>query len=492
MADIVREIERKYEATGGDPRLPDLTGVAGVSTVRDEGGDTLDATYYDTAARRLAADGITLRRRTGGGDEGWHLKLPVEPGVRDEVRAPLADEVPRRLAGLVRSRVGDAELVPVVGILTDRAVHRLLGEDGEPLAEVSVDRVTARRRATGKTAEWTEVEVELAGAGDPALLDAVESALRRAGLRRSDSPSKLARALAETATAGDHVLGYIRAQVDAIGALDPAVRLDTHDSVHRMRVATRRLRSAFRSYSKVLDRAATDPVGEELKWLAGELGVDRDREVLTERIHARLAELDRTLVHGPVRGRLRTWSAARRQGSRSRLIAVLDGRRYRALLQSLDALLADPPLRPAANRPPDEVLPRAVNRDFERLAARVDEVLAMPPSRDRDLVMHESRKAAKRTRYAAETARPALGKPARVFAARMTEVQELLGDHQDGVVAREALREIAAQAHAAGESAFTYGVLHAREEARAAALEERLPGLWAEVSRPGLRSALAP
>lgn len=69
-------------------------------------------------------------------------------------------------------------------------------------------------------------------------------------------------------TAGDHVLAYLRAQRDAIVQLDPAVRRDLPDSVHRMRVATRRMRSAFRSYDKVLDRAATDPIGEELKWLA--------------------------------------------------------------------------------------------------------------------------------------------------------------------------------------------------------------------------------
>ncbi|BCK71266.1 hypothetical protein Srufu_052190 [Streptomyces libani subsp. rufus] len=94
MADTVREIERKYEADD-DTRLPDLAGIDRVTAVAEAGTEDLDAVYYDTADQRLAAAGITLRRRTGGRDAGWHLKLPVAPGVRDELRAPLSETPPR-------------------------------------------------------------------------------------------------------------------------------------------------------------------------------------------------------------------------------------------------------------------------------------------------------------------------------------------------------------------------------------------------------------
>jgi len=69
-----REIERKFDA---DPRspLPDLSGAGG--TVSEAVKSQLDATYFDTADRRLARHGITLCRRTGGEDAGWHLKLPA-------------------------------------------------------------------------------------------------------------------------------------------------------------------------------------------------------------------------------------------------------------------------------------------------------------------------------------------------------------------------------------------------------------------------------
>ncbi len=108
-------------------------------------------------------------------------------------------------------------------------------------------------------------------------------------------------------TAGDHILTFVRAQRDAIVELDPAVRRDVPDSVHRMRVATRRLRSTFRSYGKILDRTVTDPIGIELKWLAAELGVDRDQEVLTEHLTTALDDLPSDLVTGPVQARLSTW-----------------------------------------------------------------------------------------------------------------------------------------------------------------------------------------
>ncbi|MET7856674.1 CYTH and CHAD domain-containing protein [Streptomyces sp. NPDC005318] len=506
MADSKREIERKYEATV-DTRLPDLTRVAGVAAVDHRGVMELDAVYYDTEDQRLAADSLTLRRRTGGEDAGWHLKFPVATGIRDEIRAPLSDTLPPGLAALLRSRVRETELLPVVRLLSARDVHHLLDSHGALLAELSVDEVRAERLTGGSsTAAWTEIEVELADDGDPAFLDSVERRLRKAGVRPSASASKLARALAETApkkersrkkgatppprTAGDHVMAYARDQITAIVALDPAVRRGLPDSVHQMRVATRRLRSAFRTYRKILDRTATDPLGDELKWLAAELGVDRDQEVLDERLRARIAGLSRTLVLGPVRGRLRIWSVAHRSGSRSRTVGVLDGKRYLALLESLDTLLAAPPLLPAAARTPQDALPRAVLKDYARLATRVGHALELRPGHERDLALHDARKAAKRARYAGEAATPALGGAAKKFARRMKAVQTVLGDHQDSVVAREALRTLAAQAHAAGESAFTWGLLYGHEEATAAAREQELPAVWARASRPKLRAAL--
>ncbi|MGW7315292.1 CYTH and CHAD domain-containing protein [Streptomyces sp. NPDC054865] len=534
MADSKREIERKFEfapgkagkpgkdakprkgdkadkgaKSGVDPaRVPDLTGTAGIAETRDRGTVLLDAVYYDTPDHRLAADGITLRRRTGGEDAGWHLKLPVSPGVRDEVHAPLADSeggsdaVPGALAALVRSRTRRQPLEPQVRLVSSRDVVHLLDAEGQLLAELATDAVLAERGTA--TAEWTEVEVELADGTDPALLDAVEETFGEAGLKVSDAPSKLARALADTGaappappgtepadgSAGAHVLAYLRAQRDTLVAQDPAVRRDLPDSVHQMRVATRRLRSAFKSYGKVLDREVTDPLGEQLRRLAAELGVDRDQEVLARRLRSRLDELPADLRLGPVTDRLRTWNTERRRASRDQALAALDSAWYAGLLDTLDAVLADPPLLKAAARPAESVLPKGILHDDERLAGRVEHALAMEPGKDRDVALHGARKAAKRARYAADAARAALGKPAKRMSKAAKSVQTLLGEHQDSVVSREALRGIAAQAAGASEASFTWGLLYAREEAYAERLERELPDVWAEARDPKLRSAL--
>lgn len=539
MADTKREIERKYElperpaagGSGSEPGgrsplpdlLPDLTKVGAVSGVTEQGVTELDAVYYDTPDLRLNADSLTLRRRTGGADEGWHLKFPVSAGIRDEIQAPLSDTVPDEPAALVRSRVRGAELTPVVRLRTARDVRLLVDAGGRPLAEVAVDTVRAERLPAGNgtagtagTAGWTEIEVELADGGDPALLDAVEKVLRKAGIRPASATSKLARALAETApapvtkqrskaasrskaapkraapaTAGDHVLAYLREQADAIVSYDPAVRRDLPDSVHQLRVATRRMRSAFRTYKKVLDRDATRPIGAELKWLAGELGVDRDQEVLAERLTNSVDAHDATLLLGPVHARLQIWDAAGRTDARARTLAVLDSARYLRLLDSVEALLADPPLLDGADRKPAKALPRAVLKDYERLAGRVEHALGLTAGEERDLALHDARKAAKRARYAADAAKPALGKPAKRFSKRMKAVQTVLGDHQDSVVARDALRDLAVQAHTAGESAFTWGLLYGEEASRAAVRERELPQVWRKSAKRELRTALS-
>ncbi|MFC9732765.1 CHAD domain-containing protein [Streptomyces roseolus] len=506
MAETKREIERKYEATA-DTRLPDLTRAAGVASVTAEGVTELDAVYYDTADLRLAADSLTLRRRTGGADAGWHLKFPVAAGVRDEIRAPLTETLPHSLAGLLRSRVRHAGVVPVVRLRSSRDVRHLRDADGTVLAEVSVDTVRADRLLAGDgTAAWTEIEVELADDADPALLDAVEKRLGKAGIHPSDAPSKLARALDATGlapeprhparpdgdgTARAAVLAYVREQTDALVRFDPAVRRDLPDAVHQLRVACRRLRSAFKTYRKVLDREVTDPIGAELKWLAGELGHARDQEVLAARLAEALDGLGREQVHGPARGRLRAWDRTRSTGSRRRALDALDSPRHLALLDALDGLLADPPLKPAARKKAVKVLPKAIRRDYRRLADRIGPALDLDPGHDRDLALHEARKAAKRARYAADAAVPTLGKPAKRFSQGVKSVQSLLGDHQDAVVARGALRDLAAEAEEAGEPSFTWGVLYARQEAAAAARERELPARWERVSAPDLRAALS-
>ncbi|WP_405407539.1 CHAD domain-containing protein [Streptomyces sp. NBC_01124] len=506
MTQSKRETERKYEPpSGGVAGLPDLTGVGPVASVTAAGPEELDAVYHDTEDLRLAGSSATLRRRTGGPDAGWHLKLPLGGDAREEVWAPLSDEVPESLRELALSRTRGAELRPVVRIRSTRTVRRLRDAEGGVLAELSLDEVRADAAASGGgRAEWGELEVELAEGVDAGLLDVVEKKLRKKGIVRADSPSKLARALRDTGAGaepercpevvagspGAYVLAYVSQQAGRLVSLDPAVRRDLPDAVHRMRVTCRRLRACLRSYRSVLDRRVTDPVRAELRWLAGELGAARDQEVLGERIGAALADLPDELVLGPVAARLRVWEVSHGGEARSRTREALATPRYLRLLDALDALVRQPPLRAGAGRKPARTMARAVLDEYGRLAGRMELALAQPAGRSRETALHEARKAAKKLRYAAEVARPALGKPVARLGERAKAVQLLLGEHQDAVVARHTLRELAVAAHGAGESAFTWGLLHGLERAGAEARQRELTEVWRAASDPALRAPL--
>jgi CHAD domain-containing protein len=508
MTQSKRETERKYEPpSGGVAGLPDLTGAGPVASVITAGPEELDAVYHDTEDLRLARSSVTLRRRTGGPDAGWHLKLPLAGDTREEVWAALSDDVPESLRELALSRTRGAELRPVVRIRSTRTVRRLRDADGRVLAELSLDEVRADAAASGGgRAEWGELEVELADGVDAGLLDVVEKRLRKKGIARADSPSKLARALRETGaeaeaerergsavvagSAGAYVLAYVGDQVGKLVAWDPAVRRDLPDAVHQMRVTCRRLRGCLRSYRSVLDRRVTDPLRAELRWLAGELGAARDQEVLGERIGAAVAELPDTLVLGPVAARLRVWEVSQGGEVRSRTREALATPRYLRLLDALDCLVRQPPLRGKAAGKPARTMARAVLKEYGRLAGHMEKALALPAGRPRETGLHEARKAAKKLRYAAEVARPALGKPVARLGKRAKAVQRLLGEHQDAVVAQDTLRQLAVAAHRAGEPAFTWGVLHGLERAGAKARRQELPEVWRKVSDPALRAPL--
>ncbi|MGC9495846.1 CHAD domain-containing protein [Streptomyces sp. WG7] len=510
MTQSKRETERKYEpSSSGADGLPDLTGVGPVTSVTAAGPEVLDAVYHDTADLRLAGTSATLRRRTGGSDAGWHLKLPLAGDSREEVWAALSDDVPEALRELVLSRTRGAELRPVVRIRSVRSVRHLRDTEGRVLAVLSLDEVRADSLlAGGGRAEWSELEVELADGAHAGLLDTVERKLRKKGITRSDSPSKLVRALRDTGASreaghsrqapgevvpgspGAYVLAYLREQAGILVTLDPAVRRGQPDGVHKMRVTCRRLRSCLRSYRSVLDRRITDPLRAELRWLAGELGVERDQEVLRDRIGGAVVELPDDLVLGPVAARLRVWGVSHGDESRTRTREALASARYLRLLDALDELVRQPPLRAGAAGKTARVMAKAVLKEYDRLTGRMGHALEQPPEQSRDAALHQARKAAKKVRYAAEVARPALGKPVARLGKRAKAVQKVLGGHQDAVVAQDTLRELAVAAHSAGETAFTWGLLHGQERAAARARREELPSVWRAASDPALRAAL--
>ena len=366
MAATAQEIERKYEA-GPAVTLPGLSGVQGVAQETDLPSEDLSAEYYDTDDLRLIRAGVTLRRRRGGHDAGWHLKLPAGADTRQEIRLPLGRagrRVPAELARLVRGWTRGAALGPVAQIGTIRQRRALLDGSGASLAEVAIDEVSAQSMGDSTTlSAWREIEVELTG-GDPDLLEAIDKRLREAGLSPAGHSAKLARALAgrlpETpapaplapgSAARQVVLAYAADQVAKVQATHPRVRRDEPESVHDMRVATRRLRSTLKTFAAVLagPDAGPDPgpdpgaLRAELKWLADVLGEARDTEVLEAALHGRLAELPAELLLGPVQARVTSHFASREASARGSVLEALDSARYLSLLDALTALVAGTP-----------------------------------------------------------------------------------------------------------------------------------------------------
>jgi inorganic triphosphatase YgiF len=195
------ETEQKYDA-GADFVLPDFGGLKGLAKAAGRQRYFLSATYFDTEDLDLIKNRITLRRRVGGTDEGWHLKLPVRKDTRQEVRTPLSEgdpgSVPAQLTAQVQDITAGRPLHPIAILDTERTVVTLTGQAGEPLAEVADDLVTATRldEPGAQPVRWREIEVEAAeGANVGGLLEAAGQALREAGARRSPSASKLGRLL---------------------------------------------------------------------------------------------------------------------------------------------------------------------------------------------------------------------------------------------------------------------------------------------------------
>jgi CHAD domain-containing protein len=257
--------------------------------------------------------------------------------------------------------------------------------------------------------------------------------------------------------------------------------------VHQMRVATRRLRAALKSFGPVIPRAETGHLAGELKWLGQLLGTARDDEVLPAHLQASLRPVPTELLIGPVQARVQGHFAPRRAARHAEVMEALGSPRYAELMAELDLLTAGPlsgrQLGPEAAAPARDVLPKAVRKAYRQAGRRMRSARRAPSGHARDVALHQARKSARRARYAAEAAALVAGKPARRFARQMKKVQSALGEHQDSVLARQAARDLGIGAHLAGENAFTYGLLHERERRQAARLQSAARKTWKKASR---------
>lgn len=492
MASEQREIETKYEV-GPDTAAPSLTAVPGVDHVSTDEVFHLVAVYYDTDALDLATHRITLRRRTGGKDDGWHLKLP-DGADRREVTAPLGDavapegsaEVPGELVERVRGIVRGRALAPIAIVENERHTTYCHAVDGELLGEFVDDHVhSVSLLPDGPEQNWREWEFEVP---DTALgrktAVAVDKVLRAAGGSRPDAASKLVRAIdadvarrpvvlprkVAHATAGQLLTAALAAYRDALLREDPRVRARTDDAVHQMRIATRQLRSVLTEFSGFFEGPARAALSSELKLLASILGAVRDAEVLARRFEGFDADGDwggasAALVQRQRAAEARGWS---------RVELALDSDRYFTLLDAIDAFVAEPPLRERADRPAGKSLAPLLDKRIRSFARQSTVLLADPASTDHDV--HAIRKHAKRLRYASAVVDPVVRGELRSEVKGLSKVQRRLGEFQDATIARDAVAGLAAETTDPA-IAFRLGRIDAIEEVRAARAREALPDL---------------
>lgn len=490
------EVESKFEVTADvpTPAADAFAPLVADTPVEHE----LSATYYDTPDLTLTRHEVTLRRRTGGRDEGWHLKLPGRAG-RIELQAPLGDEIPDSLvtavAGLVRRR----ELTPIARVDNRRRVTLLRDTDGTAVVEFCDDRVVTDSFVPGGTASrWREWEVELV---DPDLphadeaLTAVSTICIAAGATASSSSSKLARAVGSVPDPWDRGVSPVR---DALGDdllllldHDPGARRNTMTGVHQMRVAVRGLRSTISTYATELGAATAgtgvDPARllDELKLLAAVLGKVRDIQVVDQRLGSIADEYPEDVVSTRTRKRLRTELDAEEKRAGERVTAALASDRYLDLVDGLHELVRvtgnGPDTTPGVDDEPvsvprggkkrrdaEETILRGIDRQFaefarsrtrtERDLASLDLTLAQ-----REELTHVVRKRAKALRRNVGSLPDRKGLNVAPLRTACQRLHTVLGEVQDSVTARQWIRRIARRAEAAGESTFGFGVLFEHE-----------------------------
>ena len=412
------------------------------------GEDRYETVYVDTADLRLAGWGCSLRHRSG---EGWTLKLaPTVDGTlleRPELEFRDTSEVPVAALAIVAAYLRGSVVRPAVTLQTVRSPYRLEDLDAHVLGVATVDDVSVRGRGGVR---FREAEFELAEEAPGSLAKRVRKRMRNAGAGKPDPTPKYLRALGARArpnadivlpqpkqakSLGDLALSAIAGSTLRLLQNDPLVRAGGDDeAVHQARVSTRRLRSDLRTFHELVEPAWADDLLSELKWLGGLIGELRDADVLRRRIQGRVAQIPESSRTGADRV-LRALDARRRRARRTLIAGMID-ERYTRLVESLLRASRTPRFEPARSSRRVSAALVFLEDPVHKLRRHVDRLSARPS----DPALHDIRIRAKRVRYAAEAIAPGIGKRASAIAVAAAGLQDVLGEHQDAVVAGQWLQ----------------------------------------------------
>ncbi len=267
------------------------------------------------------------------------------------------------------------------------------------------------------------------------------------------------------APALEHVRFLLTRQLRELETHDPGVRLGTDpEDLHRFRVATRRSRALIRAAAPLLG-TQLDALQEELRWLGWALGPARDLDVLVDHLREEVATLDADLAEA---GEIVALIEEERGRARAAMLGSLAGDRYLALLDRFAADVAA--LEGAGDA---GVLTELAAAEGRRLRKAYRRLGPNPP----DERLHRLRIKAKRARYAAELAGQAGGKKLAAVVRATRDLQDVVGSHQDAVVAEERVRRLADE-----RTAIAAGRIVELQHRRRLRARADVPATWERVA----------
>jgi len=443
------------------------------------------STYFDTSDHRLARAEVTVRRLSEHRKHHWEIDL-ARGRVRFELPGRGSSTTPlSTFRKLLTVYTRGAELSPIVTLSTRRS-GVVVKHSTEPVAEIVLDGISVLEdRRVVRRFRYVKLRPV---ADDEEAISRIGTLLENAGAKRRDGPSPLFQALAievapplapadGSAPAAEQVRAMLRAQLESMRAHDPGTRLGADpEELHQMRTAVRRLRAILRAARPILD-GWTEEVRAELDWVGTALGVVRDLDVLRESLLGEIALFE--AGERPAGQRLLRRLDTERTRGRDALLAVLDDPRYFVLVDRLMERL-ESPFRPAAA---EISLARLAASEFKKLRKSVEKLPDAPNDED----LHAVRIKLKRARYTAELAHASVGRPARRFIEAARKVQDILGEHQDAVVAEERLRVLLEGAPGRSD-AFAAGRLVERQRSRRLDARRHFVKRWPKLERRGRKA----
>ncbi|MDW8395360.1 MAG: CHAD domain-containing protein [Anaerolineae bacterium] len=432
--------------------------------------------YFDTPDWRLYQAGYALRLRCDPQQAEVTLKSLDAPcnGVhtRQEYTQPIDPKsgetnllrALRRAQGgpvsaRVQAAVGQRTLKALFEVHTRRQ-QAVLHIEGQRAGELALDEFTIPRAQGAQPMHMQRVEVELDPQLDPArkpILEQFVAKLRRAcdlrpsklskfelGLRASqlepNPPLDLGQpATAEQAgrapTTGELAFAVLREHFAAFMRQEAGARIgDDPEFVHRMRVASRRLRAALRIFQPI-NPEQCERFRDELRWIARALGEVRDLDV-------QLAQVEAWNAQGGGFEPLAQMLESERDAARARLLRAFNSKRYASLIEDFSAFLRAGQAAPEfAALPARQIALSLVLRQYAAVRELGDALRADSAPE----AYHALRIEVKRLRYALEFIRWLRPKAVQRFLPRLVALQDVLGDQQDAHVAAERVGKLLEQ-----------------------------------------------